>query len=72
MRGDSANFLISFVADPNVSIQESKAFTGNIRPGRRNRGALPMLKWHDKRSGRTGRDWPEVRQEPDCRKGEKS
>jgi formate dehydrogenase major subunit len=35
VRGDSANELISFVADPNVSIQESKALTGNIRPGRR-------------------------------------
>jgi formate dehydrogenase major subunit len=30
VRGDSANFLISFVADPNISIQESKAFTGDI------------------------------------------
>jgi formate dehydrogenase major subunit len=39
-RGDSANDLIAFVADPNVSIQESKAFTGNIEPGRRKkRGA---------------------------------
>jgi formate dehydrogenase major subunit len=35
VRGDSANSLISFVADPNVSIQESKALTGNIEPGRR-------------------------------------
>jgi formate dehydrogenase major subunit len=35
IRGDSTNDLISFVADPNVSIQESKAFTGNIEPGRR-------------------------------------
>jgi formate dehydrogenase major subunit len=34
--GDSTNDLISFVADPNVSIQESKALTGNIRAGRRN------------------------------------
>ncbi len=32
--GDPANELIPFVADPNVSIQESKAFTGNLRPGR--------------------------------------
>ncbi len=38
VRGDSTNELISFVADPNVSIQESKAFTGNIRAGRRGRG----------------------------------
>ncbi len=32
--GDALNELISFVADPNVSIQESKALTGNITPGR--------------------------------------
>ena len=38
VRGDSANELISFVGDPNVSIQESKALTGNIEPGRRGRG----------------------------------
>jgi formate dehydrogenase major subunit len=36
-RGDSANELISFVADPNVSIQESKALTGDIEAGRRRR-----------------------------------
>lgn len=36
--GDPANELIGFVADPNVSIQESKAFTGDIRPGRHARG----------------------------------
>jgi formate dehydrogenase major subunit len=33
--GDSANDLIAFVADPNSQIQESKAFTGDIRPGRK-------------------------------------
>jgi formate dehydrogenase major subunit len=32
--GDSTNELISFVADPNVSIQESKALTADIRAGR--------------------------------------
>ncbi len=37
VRGDSANDLISFVGDPNVSIQESKALTGNIAAGRRRR-----------------------------------
>jgi formate dehydrogenase major subunit len=36
--GDTVNELISFVADPNVSIQESKVLTGNIEPGRRGRG----------------------------------
>ena len=35
--GDATNELIAFVADPNVSIQESKALTGNIEPGRRSR-----------------------------------
>jgi formate dehydrogenase major subunit len=35
--GDSANELIAFVADPNVSIQESKALTADIQPGRRRR-----------------------------------
>jgi formate dehydrogenase major subunit len=34
-RGDATNELIAFVADPNVSIQESKALTANIEPGRR-------------------------------------
>jgi formate dehydrogenase major subunit len=34
VRGDAANDLIGFVADPNVSIQESKAFTATIEPGR--------------------------------------
>jgi len=38
VRGDAANELIGFVGDPNVSIQESKALTGNIEAGRRSRG----------------------------------
>jgi formate dehydrogenase major subunit len=38
VKGDAANELISFVADPNVSIQESKALTGNIEPGRKSTG----------------------------------
>jgi formate dehydrogenase major subunit len=37
VRGDTANELISFVADPTVSIQESKALTGDIEPGRSSR-----------------------------------
>ena len=36
-KGDAVNELIPFVADPNVSIQESKALTGNIEAGRRSR-----------------------------------
>jgi formate dehydrogenase major subunit len=35
VRGDATNDLIGFVGDPNVSIQESKAFTGDIEAGRR-------------------------------------
>jgi formate dehydrogenase major subunit len=37
VQGDAANDLIGFVADPNVHIQESKAFTGDIAPGRLSR-----------------------------------
>jgi formate dehydrogenase major subunit len=56
VRGDSTNFLIPFVADPNVSIQESKAFTGNIRAGRHGRRAVT---WHEKRA-EARRDLPAV------------
>jgi formate dehydrogenase major subunit len=38
VRGDAANDLIGFVGDPNVSIQESKALTGNIEAGRKSAG----------------------------------
>jgi formate dehydrogenase major subunit len=65
--GDAANELVSFVGDPNVSIQETKALTGNIEPGRRSRmrrvvtsGPLvPGL-----RGGGDGRDLPVVGQRP--------
>jgi formate dehydrogenase major subunit len=40
--GDSANDLAPIVMDPNVHIQESKAHTCDIRPGRRPRGQ-PLL-----------------------------
>jgi formate dehydrogenase major subunit len=36
--GDAANELVSVVLDPNVNIQETKAATCDIRPGRRPRG----------------------------------
>jgi formate dehydrogenase major subunit len=39
--GDATNELIGFVADPNVSIQESKALTADIAPGRRDRRSPP-------------------------------
>jgi formate dehydrogenase major subunit len=38
VRGDPANELIALVADPNVHIQESKALTVAIVPGRASRG----------------------------------
>jgi formate dehydrogenase major subunit len=42
--GDSTNALSSIALDPNVHIQEVKALTVDIRPGRRPRGAeLPAL-----------------------------
>jgi formate dehydrogenase major subunit len=40
--GDAANELIPIVLDPNVHIQESKAATCDIRPGRRPRGAAVL------------------------------
>jgi formate dehydrogenase major subunit len=44
VRGDAANDLLSIVLDPNVQIQESKAATCDILPGRRPRGAdLPRM-----------------------------
>ena len=39
--GDATNELIGFAADPNVSIQESKALTADIAPGRRDRTSSP-------------------------------
>ena len=39
--GDATNELIGFVADPNVSIQESKALTADIVAGRRDRTTPP-------------------------------
>ncbi len=46
-RGAAANELLGFVADPNVSIQESKALTGNIIAGRHsgNRTAAATGEW---------------------------
>ena len=42
--GDAANELVAIVLDPNAHIQEDKALTADIRPGRRPRGpGLPAL-----------------------------
>jgi formate dehydrogenase major subunit len=34
VKGDAANDLVALVGDPNVSIEEAKAFTCNVRKGR--------------------------------------
>lgn len=42
--GDSTNALVAIALDPNAHIQEDKALTADIRPGRRPRGPdLPRL-----------------------------
>jgi formate dehydrogenase major subunit len=52
-RGDAANDLLSVVMDPNVYIQESKAATCDIRPGRRPRGPalLDLVEEYRNRAG---------------------
>jgi formate dehydrogenase major subunit len=68
--GDSVNDLLPFVLDPNVFIQESKAATCDIRPGRRPRGAARtgLVQEYRQRAGleddggmtaRSGADGPE-------------
>jgi hypothetical protein len=42
--GDAANVLPPLVGDPNVSIHVAKAFTCNVRPGRRS-GAHESATW---------------------------
>jgi formate dehydrogenase major subunit len=54
--GDAVNELSPIVLDPNAQIQEDKAFTADIRPGRRPRGAaLPeLVRSYQVRAGITG------------------
>jgi formate dehydrogenase major subunit len=54
--GDSANDLIALVLDPNVHIQESKAATCDIRPGRRPRGPalVEFVEQYRRRAGLAG------------------
>jgi formate dehydrogenase major subunit len=63
VRGDVANELIPFVADPNVSIQESKALTGDIRPGRHSgeRRVVTSGELVKQEENGTERDLPEVK-----------
>jgi formate dehydrogenase major subunit len=71
-KGDAANELISFVADPNVSIQESKCLTGNIEPGRKSRQRRVVTTGplaQPVRDGRAVRDLPVVGQRPSGKHG---
>jgi formate dehydrogenase major subunit len=58
--GDGANELLSMVLDPNVHIQEAKAATCDIRPGRRPRGRdlPPYLVEYRRREGLPGDEQP--------------
>ncbi len=62
-RGDAANELAAIVLDPNVHIQEVKAFTGDIRPGRRPRGParVALVEEYQRRVGITRSTGTEVR-----------
>jgi formate dehydrogenase major subunit len=75
VRGDAANDLIGFVADPNVSIQESKAFTGNIEEGRKSQGRRHVTTgwfgWRNAPKMRK-RDLPEARHKPESKHGFKA
>ena len=53
--GDSANDLLGLALDPNVQIQESKAGSCDIRPGRRPRGpaSLALVAEYRRRAGLT-------------------
>jgi len=42
VKGDAANDLITLSGDPNVVIQESKAFVCDVRPGRTSKGTTPL------------------------------
>jgi formate dehydrogenase major subunit len=55
VRGDAANELLPVALDPNVHIQESKAATCDIQPGRRPRGPelLAYLEEYRRRAGIT-------------------
>ena len=55
-KGDAANDLAHMALDPNVHIQEVKAFTCDIRPGRRPRGAKLAQLVADLRERTVGRE----------------
>jgi formate dehydrogenase major subunit len=61
--GDAANELASLSLDPNVHIQEVKAMSGDIRPGRRPRGRarVELVEEYIRRAGITENTGMEVR-----------
>jgi formate dehydrogenase major subunit len=62
-RGDAANELATISLDPNVHIQEVKAMSGGIRPGRRPRGPAraALVAEYQRRAGITPQTGTEVR-----------
>ena len=57
--GDSTNDLNALSGDPNVSIQESKAFVCNVRAGRDSRGTTVLADVHTEPPGAAvNRDHP--------------
>ena len=65
-RGDAANELTGFAADPNVSIMNSKAYTANIEPGRKDRvlNAARPVSGRDLLPEDALRDLPQARTRP--------
>ena len=61
--GDSTNELLAFGADPNSTIMESKAITGDIRPGRRDRHKHVAI-GHENAPDERLRDLPIARKRP--------
>jgi len=75
VRGDAANELFSFVADPNVSIMETKAISVMIEPGRKGserRLATSGPIVPDLPSREADRDLPLARHRPETGHGYKS
>ena len=73
-RGDAANELIGFVGDPNASIQESKALTANIEPGRRSkRRQITNAQYAQETSADANlRDLPVAQPKPESKHGFKA
>ncbi|GFO59130.1 hypothetical protein GMST_14550 [Geomonas silvestris] len=77
--GDAANELTAFVADPNVSIEESKAFSVQVVAGRRASrrraaavGPLAEPEPGQEQGGEPSRDLPQVQAKKPAPHGERS